>query len=240
MKIVNLGCGTKTHPDVINIDWSIYLRIKKNPFLRHMARIIMKGERLKKFNRLPDNIIVHDLSKELPFPEGEVDIVYHSHLLEHLEKHIARRFLIEIKRVLKTGGHMRVVVPDMELLCKRYIKHINKCDQDTSCNENHDKYISAIIEQIARKEAYGTSMQRPMRRFLENIILGDARKRGETHQWMYDRISLKHLLLKVGFRDVYFRKYNESSIPGWNNMGLDMDNYGNEYKPESLYVECKK
>ena len=31
MRIINLGCGTKTcqNPDVINIDWSIYLVLKK-------------------------------------------------------------------------------------------------------------------------------------------------------------------------------------------------------------------
>ena len=46
----------------------------------------------------------------------------------------------------------------------------------------HDDYVGAIIEQCVRKEAAGTSKQKNVRRFIENIILGDARKRGETHQ----------------------------------------------------------
>jgi hypothetical protein len=57
---------------------------------------------------------------------------------------------------------------------------------------------------------------------------------------MYDRISLSFFLRKVGFKGIKIEQYNSSSIPDWNKYGLDLDDFGNEYKPGSLYVEAKK
>lgn len=242
MIILNLGCGTKTSPqkNVINIDWSIYLRIKSNPILRIFAKMILRDARLTKLESLPDNILVYDLSKGIPFATDSVDAVYHSHLLEHFDRDVAEKFLYEVKRVLKKGGVQRIVVPDMERLCKKYLEHISICEIDPSECAGHELYIAKIIEQCVRKEAYGTSKQGPLQRWIENILLGDARKRGETHQCMYDKISLSTLLSKIGFRKVVIQDYKTSLIPDWNDYKLDVNDEGNEYKPDSLYIEAVK
>lgn len=54
MKILNLGCGTKTcdSADVVNIDWSMYLRLKQNKILKRIAPLILSGERWEKFKML--------------------------------------------------------------------------------------------------------------------------------------------------------------------------------------------
>jgi SAM-dependent methyltransferase len=241
MKILNLGCGTKVSPDkhIINIDWSIFLVIKKNPFLRLAAPIFIKGDRWRRFEALPDNIMVHNLANGIPFESNSVDVVYHSHTLEHLDRNIATNFLSEVKRVLKKDGIQRIVVPDFEKLCKEYLSHLALCDADLSEISKHDAYVSAILEQCVRREADGTSRQKPVRKFIENLVLGDARKRGETHQWMYDRFNLGNVLTSLGFKNVKRYEYNTSSIPNWNEYGLDLDNEGKEYKPESLYMEAQ-
>jgi hypothetical protein len=97
-----------------------------------------------------------------------------------------------------------------------------------------------MIEQCVRREACSTSLQKPFRRFIESAFLGDARRRGETHQWMYDRINLSALLVSLGYNNLQLRSYNESLIRDWNQYGLDLDARGNEYKPGSLYVESQK
>ena len=121
MKILNLGFGTKTNdgPGVVNIDLSILLRINSSGLLSKMAPLILNGERLKKFNDLPENILVHDLSTGIPFDDDTVDVVYHSHVLEHLDRDVARKFLLEVKRVLRPGGIHRIVVPDFEYICRK-------------------------------------------------------------------------------------------------------------------------
>lgn len=242
MKILNLGCGTKvsSNADVLNIDWAINLWLKKNRVLRFVAPMFLKGERLNKFNSLPNNIIVHNLANGIPFASNSVDVVFHSHFLEHLDKDAAIRFLLEVKRVLRQGGIQRIVVPDLEKVCRAYILHLSICEHDKYEASKHDSYVAAIIEQSVRKEAFGTSQQKPLRRFIENAFLGDARRRGETHQWMYDRINLSALLVSLGYKNPEVKTYNQSIIPNWNQVGLDFDENDNEYKPGSLYIETQK
>lgn len=242
MKLLNLGCGTKVShdPRVINIDWSIYLRIKKSRLLRTIAPLFLNGYRLENFNNLSHNIMVYDLSKKVPFESDSIDAVYHSHMLEHLDREVARLFLKEVRKVLKPGGIQRIVVPDFEQVCKEYISHLTDCENAPREAERHNDFIARIIEQSVRKESSGTSRQKPLRRYIENLILGDARKRGETHQWTYDRISLAQLLKELQYKNVTVQAYNTSSIPDWNEIGLDLDEFGNEYKPGSLYMEAEK
>ena len=241
MRILNLGCGTKTSssPDVANIDWSVYLRFRKNPLLRAVTPLLISGERLERFRALADNIMVHDLARGIPFESGSVDVVYHSHLLEHLDRDVARQFLLEVKRVLAPGGIHRVVVPDLEKACRDYVAHLDRCERDPAEAASHESYIAPIIEQSVRREAFGTSQRRPLRRWLENAIFGDARRRGETHQWMYDRVSLSALLSGLGYRNPQRQAHDTSQIPNWSQYGLDMAG-GREYKPGSLYLEAQK
>lgn len=242
MKILNLGCGTKTsdRSEVINIDWSIYLRLKSNKIFKPIVPLVIRGERLKRFNALPDSILVYDLSKGIPFDSNSVDAVYHSHMLEHLDRDVAIQFLKEVKRVLKPGGIHRIVVPDFEKACRRYIRHIASCEENQAESCNHDSYIATLLEQSVRREAHSTSQQSFIRRLAENVVLGDARRRGETHQWMYDRINLRAKLTEVGYDEVHVQDYNRSLIPDWPEYGLDVDHEGKQYKPGSLYMEATK
>ncbi|MCF7849378.1 MAG: class I SAM-dependent methyltransferase [Kiritimatiellales bacterium] len=238
MKILNLGCGTDPcpHQDVINIDWSIYLRMRQSRLLRALTPCILRGERLEKFKTLPGNIRVHNLRKRLPFESESVDVVYHSHVLEHFDRDAAMDFMKEIYRVLKSGGIQRIAVPDFEKLCRDYVAHCDRCDGSLDDSRTHDAYVGKIIEQSVRREAYGTARQKPIRRFVENRLLGDARKRGETHQWMYDRINLKSKLAELGYSDIVVQPFNVSLVPQWSSYGLDLA----KHKDESLYIDAVK
>jgi SAM-dependent methyltransferase len=242
MNVLNLGCGTKvsSHPNVTNIDWSIYLRLRKNPVLRRITPLIVSGERRRRFLSLPDNILVHDLARGIPFPDQSIDAVYHSHTLEHLDRATAKRFLSEVLRVLKPGGIHRIVVPDLERYCRAYIEHIDGCDAGTAAAAEHDEYVAAFLEQCVRREATGTSQQPRVRRFVENIVLGDAVRQGDAHQWMYDRVNLAAILRDLGYRDIRLESYRTSRIPEWAAYGLDVNEDGAEYKPESLYFEAMR
>ena len=154
MLILNLGCGTKTcsHPDVVNIDWSIYLRLKSSKLLSTVVPFILSKERRQRFKNLPNNVMVHNLACGIPFNSNSVDVVYHSHMLEHLDRDVVEGFLLEVKRVLKAGGIHRIVVPDFEMACRAYIAHIAKCDADSTQWDKHDTFVASIIEQSVRKE----------------------------------------------------------------------------------------
>lgn len=236
-KLLNLGCGYKTTsaPGVVNIDWGIYQRLGRNPVLKRVAPYVIGAERAERLRQLGDNIVVYDLSKGIPASDASVDAVYHSHLLEHLDRPIAEQFMREVRRVLKPGGIQRISVPDLEGYARALLADLESENGDG----NHDRYVEAIIGQSVRREAMGTSMQRQPRRFIENLIMGDARKRGETHQWMYDFKNLSQLLERTGYTDIRRVDFDESAIPNWDDFGLDRNEDGGEYKPESLYVEAR-
>ena len=242
MKILNLGCGTRTSadPQVINVDWSVYLQLRRSRSLRIAAWPLLSEERRSRLKAMPDNVMVHDLAKGIPFPDGSVDGVYHSHLLEHLDRDVAPVFLREILRVLKPGGTVRVVVPDLERLCAAYLAHIDEAKADSREADRHDEFVAAIIEQSVRKRGAGTASQGRLTGLVDRILLGDARRRGETHQWMYDRENLGALLRRVGFGEPRQVSAKESRIPNWQRFGLDLNPDGTENHPGSLYMEASK
>lgn len=241
MKILNLGCGHKVspHPSVVNIDWSMYIRVRGNPVLNALALALLDSTRRDRLRRMPENILPHDLSKGIPFGDGSVDAVFHSNMLEHLDREVAESFLVECRRVLKPGGLHRIVVPDFELAARRYLDHAARCETDRRELDGHDEFIAAMLEQSVRREAAGTRLQPPLRRWLENRLLGDARRRGETHQWAYDRFTLESKLKRAGYGEVVVHDFRCSGIAGWADYGLDTNPDGTEYAPGSLYIEAR-
>lgn len=238
--VLNLGCGEKTSDRCINLDWSPYLRIKSNWLLRITVTPFLTPRRREKLRRISPNLMVHDLRRGIPFPDDSVDSVYHSHFLEHIDRDMAPAFLREVRRVLRVGGIHRVCVPDLAEAHARYAKSLALCQQSLGEGLRHDDAVAGLYEQSVRKESFGTSQQSPMRRRLENLVLGDARRRGETHQWMYDQYNLRHILTQAGFREFEVRTFSSSGIADWSQFKLETNSDDSEYKPGSLYLECVK
>lgn len=61
-----------------------------------------------------------DARKGLPYPEQSVDGVYSEHFFEHLTQAEGLRFLRECRRVLKPGGVVRIAMPDLDDIVRRY------------------------------------------------------------------------------------------------------------------------
>jgi hypothetical protein len=51
---------------------------------------------------------------DMPFDDGEIDRVYLGHILEHLKYDKVPEALLEVKRVIKSGGEIMVVGPCIE------------------------------------------------------------------------------------------------------------------------------
>lgn len=70
--------------------------------------------------------------------------------------------------------------------------------------------------------------------------MGKFRLSGEIHQWMYDRFSLKRLLVQNKFKDIKICQPTESRVPKWNSYNLDTNPDGTVYKPDSIFIEAVK
>ena len=61
----------------------------------------------------------HDITS-LPYENNSIDIIYSSHTLEYFDREEVLSVLREWHRVLKSGGIIRLAVPDFEAMCKLY------------------------------------------------------------------------------------------------------------------------
>ena len=92
----------------------------------------------------------------VPLVDGTADFVYHSHVLEHLCREDARRFLQECHRILKPGGILRIAVPDLEDAAREYLKNIARCDAgDQSAIADLEWSHIELYDQIAREDRNG-------------------------------------------------------------------------------------
>jgi SAM-dependent methyltransferase len=128
---LNLGCGTTFDLGWVNMDL-----LPSNP-----------------------EVIAHDLYDPLPFGDGTFEMVYHSHVLEHLHRGHVRDFLLECRRVLKPGGTVRIVVPDLERLAKSYLACLEGAlagDPDDA--RRYDWTVIELLDQMTRQSADGGEM----------------------------------------------------------------------------------
>ncbi|GMR18014.1 MAG: hypothetical protein BMS9Abin33_0414 [Gammaproteobacteria bacterium] len=146
--MLNLGCGDRTHQSWINIDYSLKARLKE---LRILSPFIKPPN--------PPGYLNYDLRRGIPFNDSDVDVVYASHVLEHLEKSHALPFMEEIYRVLKPNGVIRIVVPDLEIAVKDYLDVLLELRQSAVVSQNlADRYEWAtilLLDQMVRTRPGG-------------------------------------------------------------------------------------
>jgi predicted SAM-dependent methyltransferase len=126
IKKVNIGCGKRYDKSWINIDFS---------------------------SSSPD-IIQYDLNKGIPFDNNSVDVVYSSHVLEHFSNQQADFLLSECYRVLKKDGIVRVVVPDLESICKEYLQQL-EIAVTNNANPNYEWIVLELFDQMVRHTSGG-------------------------------------------------------------------------------------
>jgi SAM-dependent methyltransferase len=229
-----------------NVDFSMLAFFARHPLC---AKIIRKIGILseKRFTRLQFydlQIIRWNVRKGIPFNDNTFDVVYHSHFLEHLDKKAAVLFLYDCYRVLKPQGVIRVVVPDLSAMCRRYIASfevLEKCKQfEYSLITHHEESVGILLDQIVTTEPAGTAEQPFFVRIIERFVRGNAARAGEMHRWMYDKYTLGKLLGDIGFKDISAERPETGRINGWSEYHLDTNENGSIYKPNSIYMEAIK
>jgi len=132
LTLLNLGCGSTFHSSWRNLD----------------------------VNPLSEGIEYWDAKQGVPFKSGSVDFVYHSHLLEHLAKEDGKLLLEECFRVLKSKGILRVVLPDLEGICKAYLSAISRIDKgDDSAKMDAEWMRLELYDQTTRKTTGGLMLE---------------------------------------------------------------------------------
>ena len=128
-KKLNVGCGARFLEDWVNID----------------------------FVSNSNHVRQHDLTTGLPYPDCAFDVVYSSHVIEHLTLPQLRDFLAECHRVLNPKGILRLVFPDLEEIARNYIQSLDqvRVKKDVTNLKKYEWSKIELIDQLARQSSGG-------------------------------------------------------------------------------------
>lgn len=112
-----------------------------------------------------------------PLPDGAAEVLYASHVLEHLSHRVTRATLGEWARVLAPGGAIFVAVPDFDRIVQRYLERGGRVDevegplmgeQDYDANTHRAVFNRARLSGLLEGAGFGA-----IREFKGEEILGD-------------------------------------------------------------------
>jgi predicted SAM-dependent methyltransferase len=210
---INIGCEQTLTRSWRDFDNSLSVQLSKIPCLPELLLKlkIVHGSQYEFMRFARENDLEYaDATRCLRVQDGSVGVLYSSHMLEHLDRNKANRFLKEASRVLRPGGIIRIVVPDLKKQVEQY-------------NESGD--ADAFIQSTQLCMPRSSSVPHRL-----HLLLVGAR----NHQWMYDGNSLSRLLQSHGFVKTELMPAAQTKI--LDHEPLDLQ----ERASESVCVEAEK
>lgn len=198
-------------------------------------------------------------SQNLPFKNESVDLIYSSHVIEHIENEHIENFFKECYRVLKHGGGGRLCCPDAEFLYNATKAHREYWTWRDSwfsnphyCKDNTNlKEVDKLVAEIAtpKFQAYKGAIKSSfdytnnfntydMNSFF-NQLTNDLTFRlnwpgDHINWWTYEK--MKKMLQKAGFKVVFRSKFGGSIFQEMK----DICKFDTTQPQMSLYVEFIK
>jgi len=153
---LNFGCGIRFSSNWVNIDFH------------------SDDSRVQRVNLLAG----------FPYSDSSFEAVYSSHVLEHFDRDQGRLLLAESYRVLRKGGVLRIVVPDLQGSCNEYLRILSLPD-NASKEKLYSWIIIELLDQMVRNVPSGE-----MGSFLSKVMASDdaefkkyVRSRTQNTKW---------------------------------------------------------
>lgn len=119
-----------------------------------------------------------DITRQLDLPSRSISGVYTEHCLEHIPIERCATLLEEVYEALLPGAWIRIVVPDLEIYAREYVRSIDS-------GQNSMPYgLQNLAGVVAPAIPLNTVM------------------RGHGHQFIYDFVTLAILLERAGFASI--------------------------------------
>jgi predicted SAM-dependent methyltransferase len=206
---IQYGCGWDAPSGWVNFDASPTLRIERLPILGKRLSAVMKRNAAP----FPDDVRYGDIVKGLPLGDETCSGVYCSHVLEHLSLDDFRKALTNTRKLLKSGGIFRLVLPDLAFYVGQYLKN--------------DAPDSAL--EFMRATDLGESSRARGVKGLVQELMGNSK-----HRWMWDYPSLEKEFGRAGFKQIRRAVFGDSADAEFNQVER-LERWTN-----CLGVECKR
>lgn len=179
---VNVASSHVTLPGFVNVDNGVFFRLAHLFPLLGRAPALPHRETLELYwNGIADRVTLFaDCRRRLPFPAGSVDHILCSHFLEHVYPDEADAVLHGFLDVLKPGGTLHVIVPDLKEAVDRYSRELGS-----------ESAASGLLED--------TLLTLPRAPRLRYRLLEATGGFGLQHRWMYDRAAIEAKIAGSGF-----------------------------------------
>lgn len=165
-----------------------------------MLEIGNNGRRLPGFKTMDikdhgETDFIADMENGIPLKDRSCEVVYLSHVLEHIPWFKTEWVLKEIYRVLQVGGFVEIHVPDAAKIMRAYLEGNTGNDDWWHENSEHDltKWLNGRIFSYGPDENW--------------------------HKALFTKDSLSNSLLSCGFKDIKSTEPRGISH-GWINLGL--------------------
>jgi ubiquinone/menaquinone biosynthesis C-methylase UbiE len=153
-----------------NTDVTPHIFVARIPGAARMLRALnlMTSERYEQHRRgVFAGVRYLNAAKRFPYRTGSFDNVFSCHMLEHLYRTDAERCVREVYRVLKSGGVFRVVVPDLDLVVRRYdernpealLQKIYENTQKRDKNRHHWMYTASSLRDLLLRVGFAKTEQ---------------------------------------------------------------------------------
>lgn len=181
---LNVASSHYVLEDFINLDNHIFMRLLG--FYKIAKKLLPKkyNDLFESFHRAKQKAILlrHECRKPLPVDAGSVDHILCSHFLEHVYPAECKKILLDFLKVLKPGGTLHIILPDIEGQVEQYLNN-----KKSGMAEAADVFIQSSL---LSTESRGSFKYR---------LLELSGGFGLQHRWMYDHASISKLLMDIGF-----------------------------------------
>lgn len=182
-KLIHVGCHFTVGPSWENYDASPTLRFEKIPLI---GRLYTKNER-----RFPEEVRFGNIVTAPLCEAGTADAVFASHMIEHVPLNDFRTVLRHMHTMLRDGGCLRLVTPDLEFMIDKYANSTDPERGHTFIRESTMGLETSTAPLLPRiKRVFGFS----------------------PHFWLYDEQTLRIELESAGFQRIRRCSFGDSEI----------------------------
>jgi len=181
---LNLGCGGSPLPEYVNVDMDSLEALRQR----------------YPHQQFSNDLLVYNYDIfDLPYDDSTVDEVRADSLIEHLPFVDEPRFFHEVRRVLKSGGILRLATPDFEAAVRDWL----------AAKDEWKEFYRNDPEAIRDKHWFGQYSYSVENRwgYLSAMIFGSQNGAGQFHTNCYTVPKLQAILKYLGFKELEITRY---------------------------------